>query len=126
MASLNNFLQNSSITTTMSVNGTYNLPTNGMDNTNVLSGSYMPMQCNTGYVYKSGQLNITCIGNAWTTFPTCTLNTTSSSMTNTAVSAGTGSYCTIDSATTFNITNGYYSGSSLNYVSTTAATGNHI
>jgi hypothetical protein len=106
------------------MNGGYNLPTNGMDTTNVLSGSYMPMQCNTGYIYASGQLNITCVGNAWTTFPLCALKTATTSMTNAAISTGNGAPCTIDAATTFNITNGYSSSSSLSYTSATNATGN--
>ncbi|UJR10078.1 hypothetical protein I4U23_014300 [Adineta vaga] len=124
MSSLNTFLQNSSVLVTMVTDGSYNLTTNGMDVNSVLSGSFISMKCNSGYTFASGQLNITCVGTTWSTFPTC-ISTTSGSgsgMT-TVISAGNGSPCIVDMTTAFNITNGYYVTSSLSLTSSTMATG---
>ncbi|CAF0789085.1 unnamed protein product [Adineta ricciae] len=93
----------------MTTDGSYSLPTNGMDVNSVLSGSFISMKCNTGYTYGSGQLNITCVGTAWTTFPTCV--------------STNGATCVVDVTSTFNITNGYYTSQSLSFTSSTTATG---
>ncbi|CAF0747031.1 unnamed protein product [Adineta ricciae] len=93
----------------MTTDGSYSLPTNGMDVNSVLSGSFISMKCNTGYTYGSGQLNITCVGTAWTTFPTCV--------------STSGATCVVDMTSTFNITNGYYTSQSLSFTSSTTATG---
>jgi hypothetical protein len=136
MAPLLTYIQNSSVAATLTLNGAQYLPVDGTNNSNVLSGAYVPTQCNSGYVLMSGQLNITCVGNAWTTFPACAPNSGSGSLTANNMSPGSGSPtatnmspgnglpCTIDTTTTFNITNGYAASISLSYQSTTAATGN--
>jgi len=106
----------------------------------VLNGSYMVLACISGYTNTGGCLNVTCLANgSWTQFPNCVSNTGSGSMTTptisnggggpmmtTAISTGNGSPCMIDPATTFNISNGYYSSSSLSYASVNTATGNYI
>ncbi len=108
----------------MTLAGTYYLPTNGASNGMVLSGAYVPMQCTSGYVLAAGQLNVTCIGNTWTTLPTCVSNTGSGSITATMMSTINGSVCILDVTTTFNTTNGYLSNVSLTYTSNTTAMGN--
>ncbi|CAF1453372.1 unnamed protein product [Rotaria sordida] len=112
MAEVSAFINNPTITKTMTIHGKYNLPTDGIDNSTVLTGAYVPMMCNSGYVHTGGQLNITCIDDAWTTFPTCVSITAhdshmmaSSSIVNTVP-------CALDH-TTFNITNGYSPNASL-------------
>jgi hypothetical protein len=124
MAPLFALLQNPSVTVTMYLAGLYSLPTDGSNNGTVLPGAYVPMKCNTGYVLATGQLNITCIGDAWTTFPTCVLNTSGGSVTTTPMSTSNGSPCVVDPTSTFNLTNGYVLSISLSYTSNTAATGN--
>ncbi len=104
----------------MTIAGTYSLPNDPTNSANVLSGAFVPMICNTGYALASGQLNITCVGNAWTPLPTCIMSTG----TLTTMSPGSGSPCAVDITTTFNITNGYPTTLSLSYTSNTAATGN--
>ncbi|CAF3995083.1 unnamed protein product, partial [Adineta steineri] len=124
MTPLNAFLQNSSVLTTMTVAGNYYLPVNGADSNTVLSGAYMPMTCISGYTYASGQLNITCTGNTWSTFPRCISSTNGGSVQSPVPSATSGLPCIVDQATSFNITNGYYSSSSLLYTANnTSATG---
>ncbi|CAF4644759.1 unnamed protein product [Rotaria sp. Silwood1] len=116
------FIQSSSISKTMSINGKYNLLTDGIDNSTVLTGAYVPMMCNKGYVHAGGQLNITCTDNAWTTFPTCVAITVHDSLMIASSPASNALPCTID-VTTFNITNGYSSNASLSSVSSNAVTG---
>ncbi len=109
----------------MTTDGTYYLPTDGSNNGTVLSGAYVLMKCNSGYVLAGGQLNITCIANQWSTFPQCVSNTAGGgSITTTTMSTSNGLPCMIDMATTFNITNGYSPSNSLSSTSNTAATGN--
>jgi hypothetical protein len=128
MATLNNFLQNSTIASSMSIDGTYNLPANGMDVNSVQSGAYIPMKCNPGYSYAGGQLNITCAGTMWSTFPACLSTSGSAATTAMAVPStmppSTTTPCVVDQATTFNITNGYSASSSLAYTASNLATGN--
>ncbi|CAF3630460.1 unnamed protein product [Rotaria sordida] len=111
-AEVSAFINNPTITKTMAIHGKLYLPTDGIDNSTVLTGAYVPMMCNSGYVHTGGQLNITCIDDAWTTFPTCVSITAhdshmmaSSSIVNTVP-------CALDH-TTFNITNGYSPNASL-------------
>ncbi|CAF1066200.1 unnamed protein product [Rotaria sordida] len=111
-AEVSAFINNPTITKTMAIHGKLYLPTDGIDNSTVLTGAYVPMMCNSGYVHTGGQLNITCIDDAWTTFPTCVSITAydshmmaSSSILNTVP-------CALDH-TTFNITNGYSPNASL-------------
>jgi hypothetical protein len=93
----------------------------------VMGGSYIVLACANGYINNGGNLNISCsANNSWTQFPNCILNTANGSMTNATISTGNGSPCIIDQATTFNITNGYYSSSILAYASNTTASGNYI
>jgi hypothetical protein len=108
----------------MTQDGSYSLPTDGKSNDTVLSGAYVSMKCNNGYMLVGGQLNITCIGDAWTTFPTCVSNTGSGSITTSTISTSNGLPCVVDVTTTFNLTNGYVSSMPLTYASNTAATGN--
>ncbi len=97
------------------------------DSNAVLNGSYMVLACISGYTNTGGSLNVTCLANGtWTQFPNCILNSGSSSMATTTISTGTGLPCMIDAATTFTITNGHYSSSSLSYASVNTATGNYI
>jgi hypothetical protein len=104
-----------------------NLVSASPETNEVYSGSYVVLSCISGYMNSGGSLNITCLGNgSWTQFPNCVLSTGSGSMMTTTVSTGNGSPCMIDQATTFNISNGYYSSSSLAYTSNTTASGNHI
>ncbi len=111
-ASLFAFIQNSSIASTMTIAGGYYLPNDGTNNSNALSGAFVSMKCNDGYVQAGGQLNITCVGDTWTTFPTCVSR------------SGSSSPCVVDKTTTYNITNGYPTVISLSYISDTTATGN--
>jgi hypothetical protein len=105
----------------------------------VFNGSYIVLACVNGYTNTGASLNVTCLANSsWTQFPNCVSNTGSGSMTTptistgggsmmtTTISTGNGSPCMIDQATTFNISNGYYTSSSLAYTSNTTASGNHI
>lgn len=55
----------------MTLNGTPNLLPDITDTGNVLSGSFVGMVCNPGFVNIGGPLNITCVGNSWTPFPNC-------------------------------------------------------
>lgn len=87
-------------------------------------GSSILMKCNDGYVLASGQLNITCMGDSWTTFPTCVPDVRSRSTTTMIVPSSGGVPCTIDRATTFIINNGFLSStSSLSFTSGTTVTG---
>ena len=87
-------------------------------------GSSLLMKCNDGYVLASGQLNITCMGDNWTTFPTCVPDVRDRSTT-TKITPSSGSVpCMIDRATTFNIINGFPSSTlSLSFTSGTTVTG---
>ena len=87
-------------------------------------GSSLLMRCNDGYVLASGQLNITCMGDNWITFPTCVPNVRDRSTT-TMITPSSGTVpCMIDRATTFNIINGFLSStSSLSFTSETTVTG---
>ncbi len=107
----------------MSIAGVYSLPNDLTSSASVLSGAFVPMQCNRGYILASGQLNITCVGNAWTPLPTCVLSTGGGSVVATTIAPSGGAACTIDITTTFNITNGYPTSLSLSYTSNTSATG---
>lgn len=126
MTALNNFLQNSTIATSMTIAGTYSLPVNGSDPNSIQTGAFIPMRCNTGYTFAGGQLNITCVGTMWTTFPVCQSNTGVGNPTTamTTLPSSLATPCMIDQATTFNITNGYTTSSSLTYTATNLATGN--
>lgn len=117
------FIQNTTIMSTMSFNGAYNLPTDGMNSSLVSSGAFVPMVCRSGYVLIAGQLNITCNNDAWTTFPICSPITVSDDMNAGARASNNTIPCILD-ATTFNLTNGYYSNMSLSYSTNTMATGN--
>ena len=103
----------------MSISGIYSLTLDPTNSDNVLSDSFVPMQCNNGYVLAGGQLNITCVDDTWTPFPTCVLDTSSNSGTTT-----TQTPCIVDPTSIFNITNGYAANYSLLYISDTTATGN--
>ncbi|CAF4584957.1 unnamed protein product, partial [Rotaria sp. Silwood2] len=122
LAPVFDFIQSSSITKTMSIDGKYNLSTNGTDNSTVLTGAYVPMKCNSGYAHVDGQLNITCIDDEWTTFPTCVSVTAHDSVMTGSFQASNALPCTVD-ATTFNITNGYSSNASVSSVSSNKVTG---
>jgi len=101
----------------MSTNGQYHLTYVGSYNNTAANGSYVPMKCNSGYILASGQLNITCVGDNWTTFPTCT-------QTSTKLTQRDNLPCTVNVATTFVIDNGYISDASgLSLLSDTAAVG---
>ena len=92
----------------------------------VFNDSYIVLACANGYVNTGGSLNVTCLSNgSWTQFPNCILSTGSGSLTTTTIATSNGLPCTIDPNTSFNITNGYYTLSSLGYTSTTAATGKY-
>ena len=79
-----------------------------------------------GYTNIGGSLNVTCSASgAWSPFPNCALNSGSGSLTMTTAPAGSVLSCLV-SATTLNITNGYYSNMSLSYTSSNMATGNEI
>ena len=116
------FVQNSTVVSTMSTVGGYNLSYAGANSNTVSPGSFVLMKCNSGYVLQSGQLNITCIDDTWTTFPHCTSIGTGVEPAARRLARDT-SACVIDLTTTFNITNGYLLSSSLSFISTTAATG---
>ncbi|CAF2679564.1 unnamed protein product [Rotaria sp. Silwood2] len=122
LAPVFDFIQSSSITKTMSIDGKYNLSTNGTDNSTVLTGAYVPMKCNSGYAHVDGQLNITCIDDEWTMFPTCVSITAHDSVMTGSFQASNALPCTVD-ATTFNITNGYSSNASVSSVSSNKVTG---
>lgn len=126
LAPLAAFMQNSTVMNTMTMAGTPNLPNDGTPQGDVLSGGFLPMRCNDGYMLASGQLNITCIGNTWTPLPTCVLRTTGGSMTTNAIPMMNNAPCVVDRSTTFFITNGFPVSTSLTYTSDTAATGNQI
>ena len=66
------FLQNSTIAATLTSSRNYSLPTDGVDNANVISGAFLPVTCNSGYMNVGGPLNITCINGSWTPLPNCT------------------------------------------------------
>ena len=126
MTILNNFLQNSTIATSMAIAGTYSLPVNGSDANSIQSGAFIPMRCNTGYTFAGGQLNITCVGTMWSTFPVCQSNTGVGNPTTTAMTTlppSLATPCMVDQATTFNITNGHTASSSLADTATNLATG---
>jgi len=77
----------------------------------ILNGSYIVFSCVSGYTNNGGTLNVTCNSNgSWSQFPNCV--------------SSSGTPCTIDPLSTFNITNGYSTGVALTYVSNTTATGN--
>jgi hypothetical protein len=121
-STLQNFISSSiSIQTT----GQSLLMADSQNTSVVFNGSYIVLACVNGYTNTGASLNVTCLTNSsWTQFPNCLSNTGSGSMTTATIS--TGSPCMIDQATTFNISNGYYSSSSLAYTSNTTASGNHI
>jgi hypothetical protein len=109
----------------MTSNGSYYLPTDGTDNTTVISGAFVPMQCLSGYVNIGGPFNITCVGGTWTTLPNCVSNTGSGAMTTTTTMGTPASVqCSYD-ATTFTIANGFPSNTSgvLIYSNPASATG---
>ena len=128
-STLFSFIQNPSIGSTMNFNGSYSLPTDGVDNNSVVSGAYVPMMCNPGFVNNGGPLNITCSNGAWTPFPNCV--SAPGSVTTLAPGGGintglptTSGRCPYNS-TTFNIDNGFPSNTSslLMYPDTGTATG---
>ncbi len=91
----------------------------------ILNGSYIVLVCISGYINTGGSLNVTCNGyNQWSQFPNCVPNTGNGSLTTTTtMPPSNGLPCTVNTTTTFNITNGYASSISLSYVSNTTATG---
>jgi hypothetical protein len=94
----------------------------------VLNGSYIVFICVSGYVNTGGSLNITCNQNgAWSSFPNCVSSTGGGgAVTTTTMSTGTsGTACVVNTASTFNITNGYLLSSALSFASNTAATGEY-
>ena len=122
-APLFSFLQNSSVTNTMSVAGTYSLPSDGANSGNVLSGAFVPMACNTGYVLASGQLNITCIGNSWTPLPTCVLNNPNGNNAATTRATNSGAGCLYDEPRMITLDNGFRIASSITYLTQNTVTG---
>ncbi|CAF3354956.1 unnamed protein product [Rotaria socialis] len=116
------FIENTTVAQTISISGTYSLVQDPTDYSNITPGSYVLLACNSGYTLSSGQLNITCIGNAWTTFPTCTMMSTSSTMNNNTLLSNNNVPCVFNQ-TMFNINNGYLSNVLLSYISSNTATG---
>ncbi|CAF3900735.1 unnamed protein product [Rotaria magnacalcarata] len=116
------FIQNTTIAQTISINGTYSLVPDATDNNYVSPGSYIPLVCNSGYTLSSGQLNITCIGDAWTTFPTCTMMSASGTMNNNPLLTNNNVPCPFNQ-TMFTINNGYRSNVSLSPTSSNTVTG---
>ena len=107
-----------------------NLQASAQDTTTVFVNSFIVFACASGYVNTGGSLNVTCLSTgSWTQFPNCVLNngaittttTTLVTMTTTVGSNG-GAGCAID-ATTFSITNGYYTSSSIVYTTASTVTG---
>jgi hypothetical protein len=113
------------------MDGSYSLVTNGIDNTAVLPGSFVLMRCNGSLVNVGGPLNVTCVGNTWTMFPSCMSNTGGgggviTTITTTTMAPSNGAPCTVDMSSTVIIANGYISNMGLTFTTITAATGNHI
>lgn len=96
------------------------------DSNSVLNDSFIVLTCANGYVNTGGSLNVTCLStNSWTQFPNCVLGSGSGSITTTTLAPSSGLPCLID-ASAFTITNGYYTSTSLSYVSATTATGESL
>ena len=117
------FIQNASVAVTITLNGAYNLPTDGVDNTNVLSGAFVPMICNSGFVNVGGPLNISCVAGAWTPLPNCVSGSGGGTPT-TTMAPTTSGRCPYD-ATTFTVANGFLSNTTslLLYTDTSTASG---
>jgi hypothetical protein len=131
-ASVMGFVATASVSGEISLDGdrSYSLVGDGTDNgTTVVPGSYVLMKCSSGYVNVGGPLNITCVGDSWSTYPNCILNSGSGSMTTTTTTTmppSSGSGCTWDATSygTSYITNGYPINSSLTPVTATTVIGN--
>ena len=119
------FIQNASIAVTISLNGAYNLPTDGMDNTNVVSGAFVPMICNSGFVNVGGPLNISCVAGSWTPLPNC-VPVSGGGTPATTMAPMTGARCPYDS-TTFALANGFLSNTTslVLFPDTSSASGTH-
>ena len=96
------------------------------DSNSVLSDSFIVLTCTSGFTNTGGSLNITCLStNSWTQFPNCVPGSGSGSITTTTLAPSGGLACLID-ASSFTITNGYYTSTSLSYTSATTATGEFL
>lgn len=131
MSQLMNFLQTPATMMSTSPGGNFSLPTDGVNTTNVLSGAFVPMMCNPGFVNVGGPLNITCVNGQWTTLPNCVSSSGGGSGANTMPTmtlppAASGSRCAVNNAT-FSIANGFISNANnmLIFPDTSTASGRH-
>lgn len=103
-ALLLNFLDDQSVS--LALNGSYSLSRDQTDSSYVVSGTFVPTTCRTGYVNTAGPLNITCVNGGWTPFPNCTLSTSP-----VPINANADAPCPADAAT-YSIENGFLTRSS--------------
>ena len=109
----------------MTTSRNYSLPTDGVDNSNVTSGAFLPVTCNSGFMNVGGPLNITCINGVWTPLPNCVpISGGGSGGVTTTLATVTSGRCPYNNAT-FTIAYAFLSNTSslLQYPDTSTASG---